>query len=83
MTKRVVLKHESHELNILTEPKIKAAMFCDTCSKEVRWLNAREAAALALLSERALFRGIEAGKFHVLETDDLAVIVCVESLVAL
>lgn len=54
--------------------------WCETCLADVRLASVAEAAALAGLSQRTLFRRIESGLVHSAETSGGALLVCINSL---
>ena len=82
MTDKLIVKKETHELKILTHPRVKEKRFCDLCQAEVRWLIPEEAMLLAKTSLREIFRLVETGEFHFVESVEGFLLVCAESLAA-
>src|SRR6185503_283235 len=53
---------------------------CEMCSDEVRLLTVDEAALLARVSSRAIYRRVEAGELHFIEIATGGLLVCLNSL---
>ena len=53
---------------------------CAACGGEVRMITIDQAASVARASSRDIYREIEAGKLHFIETAELSVLVCFNSL---
>lgn len=71
---------QTHQLTTvhLTRQPIRA--WCGPCRAEVLMLTPDEAATLAQSTARHIYRRVEAGELHCIETDDGALRVCVNSL---
>jgi hypothetical protein len=54
--------------------------WCEGCSAQVRMVGPEEAAAVAGLSQRAIFRRIESHQLHFTETPDGTPLICLSSL---
>jgi hypothetical protein len=54
--------------------------WCQDCNGKARMLRPGEAAALADVSDRTIFRQIESRRLHFTETSDGAVLICLNSL---
>lgn len=54
--------------------------WCEECSARVRMLRPGEAAAVAAVSDRTIFRQIESHRLHFTETSQGAVLICLNSL---
>ena len=76
-TAMVVRTHELTTVH-LTCQSVRA--WCEPCRAEVLMLTPDEAAALAQSTARDIYRRVEAGGLHLIETDDGALRVCVNSL---
>ena len=50
------------------------------CSAEVRLVTPEEAARLAGVSVREIYRRVEAGRVHFIETGQGVLLICIESL---
>jgi hypothetical protein len=53
---------------------------CAECSGQAQMLSIDEAAALARLSARAIYRRVEASQVHFMETEDGLLFICINSL---
>ena len=76
-TRKTVITSESHELLVIRQlPAGAARAWCPGCAAEVWMLRPGEAALLAGLSARAVYRLAEAGLVHFAETPDGLLLVC-------
>ena len=82
MTSKIIIRKETHEINILRQPRLSEKRFCADCQAEVRWLVPEEAMLLAKTNLREIFRLIEAGEFHFIESAEGFLLVCAESFAA-
>ena len=55
-------------------------VWCVECSSTVRAVAAEEAAALADVSTRTLYRWVETGRLHLIETAEQSPLICLNSL---
>ena len=53
---------------------------CAGCGDEVRMVTVDQAATLARLSSREIYREVEAGALHFRETSEGSVLICINSL---
>jgi len=53
---------------------------CEACGKEVDFVAADEAAVLARVSSRAIYRSVEDGNLHFIETAEGSLGICLNSL---
>jgi len=53
---------------------------CDDCGEEVNWLTLAETVAITRLSLRQVFRRVESGAVHFLETPLGMLLICPKSL---
>lgn len=53
---------------------------CAACAAEVRMVTVDEAAAIARVTARTIYRGVEAGRIHFIETPSGALYICLKSL---
>jgi len=58
-------------------------VWCNGCSSPVQWITQEEAAARAGVSTRTIYRWVEAGQLHVIETEKQALLICLNSLLTL
>jgi hypothetical protein len=78
MKQKTEITFEVEETIVLLQSASKFEAFCSHCLSPVEMLTPRAAAALVGLSEREIFRLIEAGKIHFTEAE--RVFVCLDSL---
>lgn len=79
--KRTTIISETHEVLIVRrgrEPSMR--MWCGDCAAEVEMLQPEEAAAIANVSTRTIYRWIEAAQIHHAESVGGNVIVCPKQL---
>jgi hypothetical protein len=55
-------------------------MHCPACGAEVPMITIEEAAAVHGISQRQVFRDVEADQIHFAETADGAILICMNSL---
>lgn len=82
MSGKIIVRKETHEINILTRPTVPEKRFCDSCRHEVRWLIPEEAMLLANATLREIFRLIESSEIHFVENAEGFLLVCAASLAA-
>jgi hypothetical protein len=58
----------------------KVMLWCEECAAQVRMVTPEEAALLAGVSARAIYRRIEAGRLHFTETTEGLLLICFNSL---
>jgi hypothetical protein len=80
--KKLLLLHEKRETWRVHIGEGRVA-FCSRCAAETIWLTGNEAAHLADMSERRIFRLIENEKVHFQETKEGALLICSKSLEAI
>lgn len=56
---------------------------CSACGNEVRMITIDQAATLAQVSSLEIYREVEAGMLHFLETTEGSVLICFNSLIGL
>lgn len=78
--KRTETVIETHEVWVVRRPAGPPTAWCQDCACRPAMLTPEEAARLSGLSLRALFRLIEAGRVHFLETAGDRLLVCPASL---
>lgn len=71
---------ETRDVVTLRGPAAAMELHCPACGRVVRMLPPEEAAALAGVSVRALFRRMEAGGLHYAESPAGRVFVCSQSI---
>ena len=61
----------------LRQPRL---IWCAACAREVKMITPEEAAAVAGVTERAIYGWTEAGKVHFTETPSGLLLICLASL---
>ena len=80
--KTTTIKTDTHEIIVVARrSKELIRMWCKVCGIEVDMLNPEEAAAIAQVSTRTIYRWIEAGEIHHVETGD-HLLICPKQLFA-
>ena len=80
MKKRTETIIETHQVQIIRRRRQEAQAWCDECSAIVRMITPEEAAALAQVTTRTIYRRAEAGELHFAETPEDALLICSNSL---
>lgn len=73
---------ETHRRLILRRSQSVVQAWCQGCASQVEMLPAEQAAAVASVSCRTIYRRVEAEKVHFVETGDGRIVVCLNSLIA-
>ena len=77
---RTETRVELHEVWIITDPQA-APVVCDVCAnQQSAMIGPQEAALVAGVSLRTIFRWVEAGLVHYLEKPNIGVLICPNSL---
>jgi len=79
MRKKATITIETERLLILRRSG-RVDRWCAGCRAEVKMIGVEEAAAIAGLSQRKLFRLAEAGEIHFIETTQGQALFCLDSL---
>ena len=80
MKKRTEIRIETHRVLTMRRGAASALSWCEACSEQVTMVPPEEAAVLAGVSTRTMYRWIEAGKVHFGETRDHLILVCAKSI---
>lgn len=80
--RRSVITVETHEVWVIRKTQQPSFSFCAECGVAVRLLEPVEAARLARLSLRTIYRWVEEGRVHFTETPDGELFICLNSLPA-
>ena len=78
-TRRMKITVERERLLVVSRQK-RSESWCAECSATVTMLGPVEAAAVAAVSDRTIFRQIESHRLHFTETSHGAVLICLNSL---
>ncbi|MBI3653384.1 MAG: hypothetical protein HY231_20330 [Acidobacteria bacterium] len=71
---------EIHEEWIIRRAQHQAQGRCADCNDQLTMITIDEAAALAQVSARAVYRWVESSQIHFVETEDGQLLVCINSL---
>ena len=75
-TRRTIITVESHRLTVVRSRR-PIEMWCKECGKELPMFTPETAAARAGVSPRAIYRSIERGEVHFIDTSDgSALLIC-------
>jgi hypothetical protein len=77
--KNKVLVETEQIIRLRRRPK-KVRAWCKVCAKQVSMVSSEEAAALMGISQRTIFRQVEAGDLHFTETLEGLIFICPNSL---
>lgn len=80
MRKRTVTTIETHQIVTVRRPVGATLALCPVCLKEIEMITPEVAAALARVTVRSIYAGVEAGGVHFLETPDGRLLLCADSL---
>ncbi|HSS18813.1 MAG TPA: hypothetical protein VLL54_01815 [Pyrinomonadaceae bacterium] len=78
--KKTTITFESRERTTIRHGVLPATAWCEWCRADVLPLSPNEAAALAGSDMRAILRGIEVGRIHLIEGDEKGLRVCSQSI---
>jgi hypothetical protein len=82
-----LVKRKTTHITVITEEvwavhkaQVIAEQWCEACAAQVRMVSAEQAAALAKVSARAIYRAVESQQLHFKETSDGRLFICLDSL---
>jgi hypothetical protein len=78
--RRIRMTVETERLMVVTRTHGSIEGRCHTCDAKVRMIAVEEASVVTGLSQRAIFRGVEAGRLHFTETPGGKLLICLNSL---
>jgi hypothetical protein len=78
--RRVEITIENHRLIVLSRRNRGTYFWCDTCEAQVRMVTADAAAQISGVSTRTIYRRIENGRLHFIETEQGFSLICLQSL---
>lgn len=73
--RRTIITVESHRLTVIRSRQ-PIEIWCERCGQELPMLTPEAAAAHAGISPRAIYRCIESGELHFIETGGGALLIC-------
>ena len=71
---------ETDQVVVIRQQKKLARAWCGQCAGQAKMLTIAQAAAVACVSQRTIFRRVEAGLLHFTETPDGVLFICLNSL---
>ena len=74
---------ETERLLVISRARESLESWCTQCNEQSNFIAVDEAAAVAGISERTIFRWAEAGAIHLLETAQGKAMFCLKSIVKL
>lgn len=79
--RRLEIIWETHEITTISfKGNCSSMIFCEVCRSETRHLSIAEVAAVAKVSEAAVFRQAENELIHSTETADGKLLICTDSV---
>jgi len=78
--KTTIVTIEARERMTIRRGARQVTAWCDQCSADVPLVTPNEAAALAGTDARTIFRSVESGEVHFIETGKGALLICAQSL---
>ena len=82
MKRRTEIKIQMERL-VIVRPRRSTNMieWCEACAGLTRMLTVDEAAAVARSTSRDIYRRVEAGELHFMETPEGSLLICLDSIV--
>ena len=81
--KTTIVTFESRERTTIRRTNPHMLAWCERCGVDVLMVTPNEAAAVSHTDARAIFRGVETGRIHFIESENGALLVCMDSVGAL
>jgi len=79
MKKRTETIIETHQVQIVRKRKRGTHAWCAACAATVRMVTPESAATMAGVTQRTIYRRVEAGELHFIETPDGTLLICANS----
>ena len=80
LKRRSEITIESDRILVVSRRRVSVVARCQTCGEPVKMVTPDEAARMAGVSSRTIYRRIEAERVHFLETAEGLLLVCINSL---
>ena len=81
--KRTEITIETDRLVVLSKRKVSVVSWCRECNQRVKMITVDEAASIAGVTSRTMYRWADAEKLHFTETSEGRLLICRESLMPL
>ena len=78
--RRIEINIDRQRLFVLKRRDAVAAEWCRECGRKVQMLTPDQAATIANVSSRTIYRRVEAGEMHYLETAEGFLLICPNSI---
>ena len=78
--RRTEITVETHRVLRISGSNVSATEWCDRCGEKVWMITTEQAAILADVTQRLIYRWVEAGSLHPSEKPGAMLLVCVSSL---
>ena len=78
--KITIVTFESRERMTIRKSSPSLVRWCDRCGQKALMVTPAEAAAIGRTDARAIFRGVEAGTIHFMESENGELLVCSNSI---
>ena len=80
MTKRTEITIETRRVTVIRRRQASNRGWCEGCLADVQMITPNQAAAIAGVSSRTIYRWIEASRVHFIEDSSELILVCVPSI---
>jgi len=81
-TKTTEITVERSDVFVVRRTKGTGGVWCEHCGARVRMVTPEQAARVTAASTRAIYRGVETGQVHFIETAEGLLLVCLASIEA-
>jgi excisionase family DNA binding protein len=78
--RRIEITVEKRRLIVLKRQRRSVLEWCGGCGRKVQMLTPDQAATIANVSSRTIYRRVEAGEMHYMETAEGRLLVCANSI---
>jgi hypothetical protein len=79
-TKRTEITIQTDRVLLIKRRKGSVLGWCPSCAQQVEMVSPDEAAVIARVSSRTIYRWVEAEKLHFIETSQGTLLICIGSL---
>jgi hypothetical protein len=78
--RRTEITVETHRVLVIRHHRRIVRAWCEGCARPVQMVTAEEAAAVAGVTSRTIYRWVEAEQLHFTETPERSLLICLRSL---
>lgn len=79
---RTEITVEQHQLLVIHTPAVEGNIRCAVCTTQGLMASAEDTASLLSMTRREVYRAVETGDVHFIETADGLLFICIESLLS-